>query len=167
MSATHAQERLGTRAFPRDLIAERWLINMHAYNLFMSPIFITYLTLIRVIKCTRVICCWQEPWKHSLPRVITAWKSIAKKNNISSCSSCQKSSPVKLQNDTVLLFEQRGTQKKQGGAPPRLLSARKPLLLPCCLMYVFSCILRLYIPSVHICFRDGSLKTRINFSIYM
>ena len=165
MSATHAQERLGTRAFPRDLIAERWLINMHVYNLFMSSIFITYLTLIRVIKCTRVICCWQEPWKHSLPRAIIVWKSIAKK--LSFILFIRKCSPIKLQNDTVLLFEQRGTQKKQGGAPPRLLSARKPLLLPCCLMYVFSCILRLYIPSVHICFRDGSLKTRINFSIYM
>ena len=166
MSATHAQERLGTRAFPRDLIAERWLINMHAYNLFMSPIFITYLTLIRVIKCTRVICCWQEPWKHSLPRVIIAWKSCKEKKHFS-LFFIRKRSPIKIQNDTVLLFEQRGTQKKQGGAPPRLLSARKPLLLPCCLMYVFSCILRLYIPSVHICFRDGSLKTRINFSIYM
>ena len=58
------------RALPRDLIAARWLINMHAYNLFMSSIFITYLTLIRVIKCTHVTCCWQEPQKHSLPRVL-------------------------------------------------------------------------------------------------
>ena len=48
----------------------------------MSSIFITYLTLIRVIKCARVICCWQESWKHSLPRVIIAWKSIAKKNTM-------------------------------------------------------------------------------------
>ena len=31
----------------------------------------------------------------------------------------------KLQNDTVLLFEQRGVKKKQGGAPPRLLSVGK------------------------------------------
>ena len=39
----------------------------------------------------------------------------------------RKRSPIKLQNDTVLLFEQRGAQKKQGGAPPRLLSVGKPL----------------------------------------
>ena len=31
----------------------------------------------------------------------------------------------KLQNDTVMLFEQRGVKKKQGGAPPCLLSAGK------------------------------------------
>ena len=39
----------------------------------------------------------------------------------------RKSSPIKLENNTVLLFEQRGAQKKQGGAPPRLLSVGKPL----------------------------------------
>ena len=39
----------------------------------------------------------------------------------------RKGSPTKLQNDAVLLFEQRGAQKKQGGAPPRLLSVGKPL----------------------------------------
>ena len=57
---------------------------------YSSSIHYSYLTLIRVIKCTRVICCWQEPQKHSLPRAITAWKSIVKKNTISSCSSSEK-----------------------------------------------------------------------------
>ena len=60
----------------------------------MSSIFTIFLTLIRVIKCARVICCWQEPWKHSLPRVIRAWKSIAKKNTISFCSSSEKVLPL-------------------------------------------------------------------------
>ena len=53
--------------------------NIHAYNLFIPSIFFTYSILIRFIKCTCV--------KHSLPRAIKAWKSIAKKNTISSCSS--------------------------------------------------------------------------------
>ena len=35
-----------------------------------------------MIKCAHVMCCWQKPWKHSLPRVIIAWKSIAKKNTV-------------------------------------------------------------------------------------
>ena len=39
----------------------------------------------------------------------------------------RRCSPIKLQNDTVLLFEQRGAKKKQGGAPPCLLSLEKPL----------------------------------------
>ena len=48
------------RALPRDLIPERKLMNVHAYNLFMSSIFVTYLTLIRVTKCAHdVIYCWQ------------------------------------------------------------------------------------------------------------
>ena len=41
----------------------------------------------------------------------------------------RKSSPIKLQNDTVLFFELQGAQKKQGGAPPHLLSVEKPLPL--------------------------------------
>ena len=32
-----------TRAFPRDFIPERRLINIHTYNLFMSSIFIVKL----------------------------------------------------------------------------------------------------------------------------
>ena len=52
------------------------------------------------------------------------WKSPI---SISSCSSSEKGYPIKLQNDTVLLFEQRGTQKKQGGAPRHPLSVGKPL----------------------------------------
>ena len=41
--------------------------------------------------------------------------------------SIRKSSPIRLQNDTVLLFEQRDAHKMQRGAPPRLLSMGKPL----------------------------------------
>ena len=37
-----------------------------------------------------VVYCWQEPQKHCLLRVVRAWKSIAKKNTISSCSSSEK-----------------------------------------------------------------------------
>ena len=51
------------RDFPRDLIMERRLMNIHAYNLFMSSIFITY---------KFVFCCWQESQKHSLPKAIVA-----------------------------------------------------------------------------------------------
>ena len=98
------------RAFPRDLLAERWLI-IHDYNLFMSSMFITWYLIL--IKCASVICCWQGPQKHSLPRVIRAWKSIVKKNTISSrLFLIRTSSTITLQNDTVLLFEQRGAKKK-------------------------------------------------------
>ena len=113
------------RAFPRDLLAERWLI-IHDYNLFMSSMFITWYLIL--IKCASVICCWQGPQKHSLPRVIIAWKSIAKKNTISSrLFLIRTSSTITLQNDTVLLFEQRGA-KKNRGAPPCFLFVGKPLI---------------------------------------
>ena len=39
----------------------------------------------------------------------------------------RKSLTIKLQNNTVLLFEQQGA-KKQSGAPPHLLSVGKPLV---------------------------------------
>ena len=84
---------------PRDLIAERRLISIHAYNVFMSSIFITYLTfLIRVMKCTHVICCWQEPQNYFLQEcMIIVWKSI-------SISSCSLSGEVLLLNFKTIQF---------------------------------------------------------------
>lgn len=54
--------------------------------------------------------------KHSLPRaIIVVWKFIVKKSTISFCSSLEKVL-LRIQNYTVLLFEQQGTQS---ASPPQ------------------------------------------------
>ena len=68
-----------------------------------------------MIKYVCVICCWQESWKIFSPKIdCGAEVNCEEKYNFF---------------DTDLLFEQRGAQQKQGGAPPHLLSVGKPLKL--------------------------------------
>ena len=92
----------------------------------MSLIFITYLTLIRDKMCPCDLL------------LVGATETFSPKSDHSIEVNCEEkyhfflfyirtSSPIKLQNDSVLLFEQRDAHKMQGGAPPRLLSMGKPL----------------------------------------
>ena len=60
---------------------------------------------IRLIKCSHVVCCWQGPQKHSLPSGHGTEVNSKGKYHFF-LFLVRKSSTIKLQNDTVLLFVQ-------------------------------------------------------------